>query len=404
MVNKRTIHSVMLLGFCILFFVNDSFADKDTQVYTCVTTARRPVINQNIQEAGQFAEKDALDVALQNAFSTLVPNQIFASNLDFFYNRVLSKTKDYIITYKVLGAIENKNHYIVGIESKIDLNLLEKTLIEAKILNINKGRPVILFFISEQTVSDAEPKTWWNDSPELYSSLAEQVIADQMTQEGFMIIGNSSQRPDPSFYNIVFQSTSDTVAAIDLGRQMKADMIVFGSVVSQKAINRMGEEKTFNAVIHLDGYNIETGEKTITSQIEAVVKSETHEEGNINAIAKAAVLSARDLIDKIDAYWTQNLRKEHSFEVKIQGDKFHPRYLALTRRFKQMSGIENMQPKEMGSNYGILEMLYKGKATQFANALMLKTFDDFGFEFLEVSDNLVSIHLIEKDKDIGVKP
>ncbi|MFH2092880.1 MAG: hypothetical protein ABIJ31_11005 [Pseudomonadota bacterium] len=394
MVNKRTIHSVMLLGFCILFFVNDSFADKDTQVYTCVTTARRPVINQNIQEAGQFAEKDALDVALQNAFSTLVPNQIFASNLDFFYNRVLSKTKDYIITYKVLGAIENKNHYIVGIESKIDLNLLEKTLIEAKILNINKGRPVILFFISEQTVSDAEPKTWWNDSPELYSSLAEQVIADQMTQEGFMIIGNSSQRPDPSFYNIVFQSTSDTVAAIDLGRQMKADMIVFGSVVSQKAINRMGEEKTFNAVIHLDGYNIETGEKTITSQIEAVVKSETHEEGNINAIAKAAVLSARDLIDKIDAYWTQNLRKEHSFEVKIQGDKFHPRYLALTRRFKQMSGIENMQPKEMGSNYGILEMLYKGKATQFANALMLKTFDDFGFEFLEVSDNLVSIHLI----------
>ncbi|MFH2059972.1 MAG: hypothetical protein ABIJ59_13840 [Pseudomonadota bacterium] len=399
MVNKRTTIGFMLLCTSIFFIAGYSFAKKNEGIYTSVTTGRRMVVDHNIQEAQKNAETDALEIALQNAFSTLVPNQVLAANLEFFYDRILSRTKDYIITYKVLGNIENKGHYLVGVESKVDLNLLEKTLIDARILNANKDRPVILFFIVEQKPFDLNPKYWWGDNIEPYHSLAEKMLADQMTKEGFMIIGNSVLRPDPSFYNIVFQSISDTAAAIDLGRQMKADMIVFGNVVSKEAINRMGEERTFNAIIHLDGYNLETGEKVVNSQIEAVVKSETNKEGNTNAIAKAAALSARDLIDKIDAYWAENLRKEHSFEVKIEGDNFHPRYLALTRRFKQMPGIENMQPKEMGSSYGIIDMFYKGKASQFANALMLKTFDDFGFEFLEVSDHLVSIRLIEKGQN-----
>lgn len=396
--NNKTAAGLVLVCLLMISAILPAFAGNNADVYTSVTTGKRKVVNSDIQKAKNKAESDALEIALQNAFSSLLPGQVLAANLDFLYDKILPAAKDYIITYKVLGGIQDRGHYLVGVESKVDLRRLEKQLTRARILNAKKNRPVVLFFISEQTSTDELPRIWWGSSPDPYRSLTEQMVADQMVKEGFMIIGSSSQRPDPSFYNIVFQSDMDTTAAIHLGRQMKADMIVFGSAVSSEAMNRMGEDRTFNAVIQLDGYNVATGERTVVSRVDAVVSSQTDIEGNSSAIAKAADLSARDLIDKIDEYWNEYLRKEHSFAVRIEGDQFHPRYLALTQRFRQMPGIENMQPKEMGTNYAILEMFYKGKADQFANALMLKTFDNFGFEFLEVSGDLVSIQLIEKTK------
>ncbi|MCD4675855.1 MAG: hypothetical protein K8S18_07635 [Desulfobacula sp.] len=162
----------------------------------------------------------------------------------------------------------------------------------------------------------------------------------------------------------------------------------------------MGEEKTFNAQINLEGYNLETGEKVVISKVQAVAKSDIDQEGNIKAIVKAADLSALDLSEKINEYWTRNLRKEHAFDVTIEGDNFLPRFIALKQRFKQMPGIENMQPKEMGSNYAVMQVFYKGKSSQFADMVMLKTFDSFGLEISDVTDNLVFIKFIEKQEDV----
>ena len=396
MFKKTPAISLIVLFIGIIFISGQSFAAKGSDVLTGVTTGKRKIINHNIQQAKQRAVSDALNFAVQNAFAELVSRQVFASNLNFFYNQILSHTSDYIITYRVLGGIENKGHYLVGVESKVDIKLLEKTLTDARILNANHDKPVILFFIAEKTPSDLLPKYWWGNNPVPYRSLAEEIIINKMLQDRFIFTGNDVDRPDPSFYNIMFYSLYDIAAAKDLGREMKADMIVFGKASSSEAINRMGEEKTFNAKVNLEGYNLETGEKVITSQVEATVKNEMDKQGNINAIVKAANLSVKDLSEKIDAYWAQNLRTEHAFDVIIEGENFLPRFIALKQRFKQMPGIENLQPKEMGTNYTVLQVFYKGKPSQFADAVMLKTFDSFGLEISDVINDIVFIKFIEK--------
>ncbi|MBC2705547.1 hypothetical protein [Desulfobacula sp.] len=398
MFKKTPAISFIVLFVGIIFISGQSFAAKGSDVLTGVTTGKRRIVNHNIQQAKQKAVSDALNLAVQNAFAELVSRQVFASNLNFFYNQILSHTSDYIITYRVLGGIENKGHYLVGVESKVDIKLLEKTLTDARILNANHDKPVILFFIAEKTPSDLLPKYWWGNNPVPYQSLAEEIIINKMLQDRFIVTGNDVDRPDPSFYNITFDSIYDIAAAKDLGREMKADMIVFGKASSSEAINRMGEEKTFNANINLEGYNLETGEKVITSQVEATVKNEMDKQGNINAIVKAANLSVKDLSEKIDAYWAQNLRTEHAFDVIIEGENFLPRFIALKQIFKQMPGIENLQPKEMGTNYTVMQVFYKGKPSQFADAVMLKTFDSFGLEISDVIDDIVFIKFIEKEQ------
>jgi hypothetical protein len=164
----------------------------------------------------------------------------------------------------------------------------------------------------------------------------------------------------------------------------------------------MGEEKTFNARISLEAYNLETGEKAVVSNVQAVVKNESVSAGNHLALVKAAELSAADLIEKIDAYWSNNLRKEHSFDLRVQGDNFLVRYLALKQKLRQMPGIENMQPKEIGSDYAVLQIFYKGKPAQFADGVMLKTFEGFGLEISDVTDDLVSVKFIEKSAETPI--
>ncbi len=399
---KKTRHiGLMILLAGILFARDISFAAGNPDVFTGVTTAQQRIVNHNIQQAKQKAVSDALDLVVQKAFAEIVSRQVFASNLEFFYHQVLSHTSDYIITYRVLSGIESRDHYLVAVESRVDLALLEKTLTQARILNTQTDKPVILFFITEKTPSDLLPRYWWGNNPIPYKSFAEEVIVGRMIQDRFIVTGNGAERPDPSFYNIRFASIYDIEAAKNLGREMKADMIVFGRADASEAINRMGEEKTFNARISLEAYSLETGEKVVTSQVQAVAKNEIAGQGNIQAITKAAELSAIDLSEKINTFWSQNLRKEHAFDLRLEGENFLPRFIALKQRLRQISGIENMQPKEMGSNYALLEVFYKGRSSQFADAVMLKTFDTFGLEISDVTDNLVTIRFIEKEQPSG---
>lgn len=403
MSKKKSAMGLMVLLAGMIFMLEPLFAAGNSDVLTGVSTGSRKIINHNIKHAKQAAVSDALKIALQNAFISLVPKQVMASNLDFFYNQIVSHASDYIITYRVLGGIENNGRYLVGVESKVDLILLEQTLTNAKFLNTGQDKPVILLFIVEKTASDLLSKYWWGDNPIPYQSLAEKIIVNKMVQERFILTGNSEPRPDPSFYNITFDSIYDVAAAKKLGTKMKADMIVFGKAKSSEAINRMGEEKTFNSEINLEGYYLETGEKVIESRVQAAAKSNIAEKGNILAVSRAAKLSAVDLVDKVNTFWTQNLRKEHAFEVNIEGEKFLPRFIALKQKLKQMPGIENMQPSEMGSNYAVMQIFYKGKSSQFANMLMLKTFNSFGLEISDVRDDFINIRFIEKGQSLLLK-
>ena len=398
MLKRITIISFLAMLTGWVFCIGPVPAAAKADVLTGVTTGKRRVINHNIQQAKKKAVEDALETALQNAFASLVSRQVFAANLDFFYEQILSETSDYIQAYQVLGGVESKGFYLVGVETKVDLALLEKKLTDARILNAVKDKPTILFFIAEQTQEDLVPRYWWGNNPEPYFSDAEQVIADQMRKDNFMITGHGMERPDPSFYNITFDTVYDIAAAKDLGVQMKADMIVFGKAVSSEAINRMGDERTFDAAISLEAYHLETGEKAVALRANAAATSQVPVVGHTNAVKNAAALAASDLSKKLSTYWVDQLRREHAFDVRIEGMDFLPRFIALKQRFQQMPGIENMQPKEMGSGYALLEIFYKGKPAQFADSVMLKTFDGFGLEILDVSDTLITIRFIEKQE------
>ncbi|MCP4721950.1 MAG: hypothetical protein GY860_21015 [Desulfobacteraceae bacterium] len=389
--------TAILLGLLLML---DTALATSANVLTGATTGQEKISNENIPRAKKKAVEQALEVAVQNAFASLVSRQVFGANIEFLYGRLLPRASDYVITYRVIGGVQHKGYYLVGVESKVNLELLEKHLTDARILNASTDKPVILFLIAEQAPGELLPRYWWGNNPEPYTSLSENIIIEQMAQHRFKIVDTGPDRPDPSLYNIHFTSIYDANAAMELGRALKADMVVLGKTYASESINRMGDEKIFDGVIELKVYDLGAGKEVIASVSRAAAKSTMGQDGSIAAITQVSALAAQDLNQKIDNFWTKNLRRENLFDVTIAGENFLPRFIALKKRFKEIQDIENMQPKEIGTHKAVMEIVFKGSPEQFADAVMLKTFDGFGIEVGQVTEQMVSIGFIEKQDDL----
>jgi hypothetical protein len=397
---KRQAGMCMAILLGVLLFFDTALATGSASVLTGVTTGQEKIKGQNIPNAKKKAVEKALDTAVQNAVASLVSRQVFAGNLEFLYGRILPRSSDYVATYRVLGGMEHEGYYLVGVESKVNLKLIEKHLTEAGILNASTDKPVILFLIAEQTPDDLLPRYWWGNNPEPYTSLSETIILEKMIQNRFKIAGTGLDRPNPSLYNISFTTIYDAAAAMELGRVLKADMVVLGKASAAESINRMGDEKIFDGVIELKIYDLGSGKEVMTSVNRAAAKSTMDQEGSMEAITEVSDLAAQDLKQKIDTFWTQNLRRENLFDVTIAGENFLPRFIALKKRFKEIQDIENMQPREIGTDKAVMEIVFKGSPEQFADAVMLKTFVGFGIEVAEVTEQMVFIRFIEKQEQL----
>jgi hypothetical protein len=360
-----------------------------------LTTGVRSLADEDTSTAREKAVSAALTQAVAQAYARTVSPRVFAANLEFLHTRILPAAEDFIVTYRVLAEVTRQDTVLVGVESRVHTGMLEQVLAEAGILEPDADRPGILLLIAEQTSREPLVRYWWGNHPEPYFSHAEIRITDKLLEKRFHVLGTGPERPDPRAYGIRFQSIYDPAAAVDLAKEMGADLVVLGRAGASESINRMGGEKIFDGVIHLEVLDAATGESVASVDHQAAAKADTDQPGDIRAIDLAAGAAAEDLTVRLDAVWAQKQRKETTFDVRIEGNGFLPRFIALKKRFAEIREIENVQPREIGSDQAVMEMVYKGSPERFAQRIMLTTFDGFGIEIVELTDTLVGIRFID---------
>ena len=396
---RRKLRYSLAAVLVLLCLAATAAADPSPEVLTGVTTGRTAITNQDIPGAKRKAVDQALTQAVQNAFATLVSSQVFASSLEFLYDRLLANASEFVVTYRVLNEMEYKGSYLVGVESRIDLARVRQRLEDAKVLRPGQDKPVVLLLIAEQMPGDLLPKYWWGNNPQPYASLAEPILRAALGKDQIPVAG--AGHPDPGFYTIQFQEIYDSRAAMDLGHALKADMVVLGKASAGESSNRMGNERTFEAVVDLTVFDLASEKEAVRLNARATASSENTEEGANQSLTQAAGKAAEDLGAGISSFWSQTLRKESHFDVAVAGDnQFLARFIALKQRFNEIRDVVNVQPKEIGSANAVMEIQYRGSTRQFADALLLKTFDGFGIEISGVTDDLMNIRFVEKQASL----
>ena len=359
-----------------------------------ITTGWYKISGQDTSGAKKAAVKKALEKAVQNAFSTMVSQQNLGENLDFLYDQLLAHTMDCVSTYRVINGMAHNGAYLVGVESKISREHVEKRMRDAGIFNQARNNPTILVLIAEQGPEDTQPRCWWwQPDGQPYASVAEKSLKDLFDKALIPLVVTGNNYPDPAAYHVVFSTMDDQTAAMAMGQALKADMVVLGMASAQASANRMGNEKTFEAGVSFSVLDMASQKEVIHTTATATAKS-IDTRGAGQALNQAAETAGQALKEKIEGFWAQAMKEKRTFDLYVEGDNFLTRFIALKGQLKDIREIEDISPRELGSSHAIMEVSYKGTSTEFANAVMLRTFEEFGIDVSMVLDDAVKIRFV----------
>ena len=384
---------------CLFFISTDNVQSKQNQkIFTTVATGTRVITTSGITpQIKKKAVSNALKSSVERAVSEVLSPELFASNFKILNENILANPAKYIVNYSVLAEIKDGAKYVAAVKTRVDLTLLRKYLKKYEIIESEREKPSVLLLISEQTELDILPNYWWGNNPLPYNSLAGNEIISFLIDKEFVLVGENIGKNDLAKYEIRFNSIYDTAAAIKLGKKLKADIVIIGKAKSFEALNRMGEEKTYEAGIFLEMLNVNTQNKIRTFELKATANNLDQEEGNKKALEKAGKLVAEEISTGASKYWEENvLRKEQNIETRIEGEDYLSSFIQLKKVLNGMPNVKRVQTKELGADQAIVSILFKGNVEKLAQALLLKTFDSFGIEIYNVKDRSFTIKFVSK--------
>ena len=203
--------AVIIVVFC--FSLTGVMAAGQDSVH--ITTGRHKISGQNTLGAKKAAVRDALEKAVQSAFASVVSQQKLGKNLDFLYDQLLVRTMDFVSTYRVINGMVHNGAYLVGVESKISLELVEKRLRDSGIFNQARNNPKVLLLIGEQGPEDTQPRCWWwQPKGRFYTSIAEKSLKALFDKARIPLVVTGNNYPDPAAYHVIFSAMDDQAAAI----------------------------------------------------------------------------------------------------------------------------------------------------------------------------------------------
>ena len=368
-------------------------------IKTVVRPGSSAIVNGNTAFAKDQAIKNAISISVGEVVSSMLTRSDLTENLGTIYENVLNNPQKYIVTYRLLNELEKNNHYIVAVESKIDSAALNDFFTEQGILNKKNQIPKVLLLISEQSPGEILPRYWWGKNPLPYKSITENAVAAYISNSHICeIAGTGDQRPDPENFGITFDSIHDPNAAIKLGREIKADIVVIGSAAAKQTLNTMGDEKSFKADVTLKAFRTDTGDMIASIETNAAAQNTVSETGIEEGFQRAGTLAGEKLVSAIDQHLNEQNNGPRLIEIKIKGTDYLSSFIMLKRIMNKMDGIQDIQTKELESDQAVADIKFLGSAKKLANALMLQTFESFGIEISDVKDASLTIKFVPVNK------
>lgn len=388
---------LMVILFLTLVMFTAGFADQENQDQKkMISLGKQSIVKENLPRAKKRAVDDALYASVERVIVEMLSPPEIARNLDLIYNQVLSDTQRYVETFRVLREVEKQGQYMVAVEAVINTASLKEIFTRAGTLNGDQKNPSVLVLISEQSYNEVLSRYWWGNNPLPYVSLAEGALVDLFKKKGFILVGQGPDRPNLADLGISFDFVHDTMGALKLARELKADILVMGRARAEEPSNRMGEERSYKADMDLELFFSETGEPIDAVKESAVIKSGA-EEGSNQALVQVGTVAAETLATKINDFWSARQQTVQTIETRVEGADYLSSFIMLRKVLSDMPGIQDVKTKELGSDRAMVDIVFKGNAPALADLLMLKTFDSFGIEISEVTKASMVIRFITKN-------
>jgi hypothetical protein len=386
----------------LIFFLSVVFtpsknvqAENRISTKTVVVIGTGKIYGKNSARAREEAIANGLASAVEDVAVELLPPESLARNFQTFNDLLNGQTGKFVQGYRVLAELSLKKTYRVAVEANVFTSRLKTFLSDAGILLSEKFLPKILVLISEQNTKDPSPTYWWGQKGNFKKAISVSTLLKTLENKGFPII-DYRQIPKSTFHDHAFDKPDlNNYQAVNLGLKVQADVVIIGTSVAERTPNIMGQNiRSFKGIVSARAIRTDTGEE-IAATIKSAVTTNTDETAGIrDTLSDAGSSAGKALASQIVYAWQKKEKQYNLVEVIVEGTDNLVDFEKFRRIINQMSGVKNLQTKEMKADEVIITLEFQGDAKTLADTLMLKTFESIGINIYEVSHNHLKIQLI----------
>jgi hypothetical protein len=394
--SKAIILFVFAVFFCLVVLYPPAVVQAENQIptKTVVVTGTGKIHQKDSARAREEAIADSLVSAVNRVAVELFPLESLVRNFQAFNEMIYGNTDKFIQDYKVLAEVPSTNNYRVMVEATVSINTLKKLMSSAGILLEEKPLPKILVLISDQNLSDRLPKYWWGQEKYFSESSSITALVEPIKTKGFPIIDthiiSQNTRVDPIYDKPDLNDTE----AVTLGLSSQAGVVIVGKSVASSGPNIMGKHiRSFKGIVSARAIRTDTGSEIATTMQTSVTTNTDEIAGVRDVLSRAGSLAGEDLASQILAAWQKHEKQSNLLEIIVKGTGDIATFEKLRRLINNISGVKNVQIKELKSDEATLMVDFQGIAKELADALMLNTLGSMGINIHEVSQDRLRIEL-----------
>jgi len=345
----------------------------------------------DMSAARQEAIEEGLVTAVSRALIDLLPAESVAGNFQVLNESILNRKDQFVQDYKVLAESQVDDTYRLIVAANVSVGRLDAAVKNAGIRLGKVSFPRVLVCIAEQGIEDLSPDYWWSGQPPLTQRVAAGAVTRALLQAGFKVV-----QPDLAPGTAMPPAQLSLAQAQALGQQHDAEVVVVG-LASAEAETVAGSLRPYTGLVAVRAVRVEDGQLLADIRESARSTAEDPQTGGREAMRQAADQAGAVLAARVAAAWRQKSAAAAAITLNIDGIGGHiADFVKFRSALGNMSGVDNLQVKEMMGNAAALTVQYQGHARALADAVSKLAFDTFAVEIEAVEGQQIRLRLVPR--------
>jgi hypothetical protein len=373
----------------------DVWAEDPPLLKTVEAIGTFRIQGEKIVEAREAAISSGLAAAVDRAILEMIPVETATANFSAITELFYINVNQFVQGYKVLAESRGSGFYRVMVQASVSSGAIHKQLVGAGISLGNKILPSILLMVSDQRMDSPAARYWWGPGPASASPASDALLSRIFSEKGYGIIGHEIVGTPDALVSVQQNSKPGNTQVAEIGVRANADMVIAGSIILKKVSAALETApKTVNVLMALRVVRSGSGEELAAVEQSAIAPNAEDPAGIDDALATLAKTACEELSKQMTSDWQKQARKSASVELLVEGTSQLGNYSSFRSVLNKISGVKNVQIKEMKADISTLVLEYPNGALQLADVLMLKTYDGFAITIPEVTQSQLRIILV----------
>ncbi|NTW15948.1 MAG: hypothetical protein HGA41_00595 [Syntrophaceae bacterium] len=366
---KKLIFIIVATALSLLFSIFDAHAQDKIRAVG-MATIHKGAIDIARDKAIENAQRNAVEEKVGVMITSVSEIENYQVKLD----QILSESKGFINSYKVISEKRQGKNYKVTIEADIGVGRLKDRMSAIDLIMLRKSKPRLMFLFSDRAQKDA---------------IAEASMTKYFIAQGFKVIDADSVKKIKGVEELR-SLTSDRTSIKKIAQSYGAEIVILCKVEVVTRSFKMGDVE------------ISTNEVTVSGKVingdtgEVIATDSKVRKGEVKLTAEEAATDLAKVVkEQILERWSSELTNVATVTLEVSGLKS---YHELSR-FKdllsaEVKGVKQVFQRSYRDGEAELDIEIKGNTQGLADDIAAMTMNGKTIKIVNITQNKIEAKLV----------